>query len=130
MLLGAEGRDAIFDVFGHLGADLEAEDQVVGQQRGERDEETAEAAAYVCDRDGFGHCGVFSQRVVLFFFFFFFFGGDDWSSCSSSSCSGGSRIIIWCMGDESRVVRGPVHEGWACGARRGIMVLVSSRQPI
>lgn len=109
-MLGAEGRDAIFDVFRHLGADLEAQDQVVGEQRGERDEEAAEAAANVCDRDGF----------------------DD----RAGSVRGGDGLlarrgcIMWGVEDESRVVRGPVHEGWACGARRGIMVLVSSRQPM
>lgn len=115
-MLGAEGRDAIFDVFRHLGADLEAQDQVVGEQRGERDEEAAEAAAYVCDRDRFD-----DQRL------------DDGAGSVRGGGDGllGRRgCIMWRVEDESRVVRGPVHEGWACGAREGIMVLISSRQPM
>ena len=65
-VLGAEGGDAILDVLGHLGADFEAQDQFVGEEGGEGDEEAAEAAAYVCDRDGFRQW-LDGDRLVSFF---------------------------------------------------------------
>lgn len=99
-VLGAQGRDAIFHVLGDLRADLEAEDQFVGQSGREGDEEAAEAAAYVGDCDGFGEG--FGSGVV------------------------GGWLRVW--GDEGRVVGGPVHEGWACGAvEASVWLAVSGR---
>ena len=92
--LGAEGGDAVLDVLGHLGADLEAEDQFGGEEGGEGDEEAAEAAADVGDCDGLGRGG----------------GG----------AVGGEGVGVWC--GEGGVVGGPVHECWACGARKRRLV--------
>ena len=90
-MLRPQRRDAIFHVLGHLGADLEPEDQFVGQERGERDEETAEAAADV----GVGHLVCQRRDGVTF-------------------DGGGGGLGIW--RDERRVVWGPVHQGRVCGA--------------
>ena len=98
--LGAQSRDAIFHVLGHLGADLEPEDQLVGQEGRERDEKAAEAAADVRDCHGFGQ-------------------GFDRGGF-------GKGGLLRCD-DESRVVGGPVHEGWARGARSVIWLAVSGR---
>lgn len=51
-MLSAKGGNAVLNVFSNLGADFETEDEGVREERGERDEETAEAAADVCYCDG------------------------------------------------------------------------------
>ncbi len=92
-MLGAESGDAILDVLGDLGADLEPEDQFGGQEGREGDEETAEAAADVGDGDGLRQA-LLLRRLGL------------------ASVGG----VFWY--DEGWVVGGPVHVGWAGGARK------------
>ncbi len=97
-MLGAESGDAILDVLGDLGADLEPEHQLGGQEGREGDEEAAEAAADVGDGNGLG------QALLLLLLL-----RRGWAA----SVGG----VFWWWYGEGWVVGGPIHVGWAGGAR-------------
>ena len=60
----AQGRDPVFDVGGHLGAELEAEQKLVGEQGRERGQQAPEPAPDVRDCDGLCECEGCGGRCV------------------------------------------------------------------
>lgn len=69
LVLATQGEDSIVHVGCHLCADFHAEDQFVWEEWGKGDEEATEAAADVCDSDGFGEgsqCAFLYSGVMIY----------------------------------------------------------------